>query len=627
MEYKQALPDRILFNIEKPARYTGGEVNSVYKDPDKVDVRFCMCFPDVYEIGMSNLGVQIIYSVINEHENFWCERTYSPWPDLHKIMKEENIPLFTMESQTPVKEMDFLGITLQYEMCYTNVLQILDLSRVPRYNRDRNEDDPIVLGGGTCAYNPEPLADFFDIFYMGEGETQFGNLLTIYNENKKSGGSRLDFLKKAAQVPGMYVPLFYEAAYNEDGTLRSFGPKPEYADVAPVRIIKEACPDMNEAFYPTKPIVPYVQVTQDRAVLEILRGCIRGCRFCQAGVVYRPFRTKNLDVLKKAAVELIDNTGYDELSLSSLSSSDLPWLGKFMDFLLEELGSRNVNISLPSLRIDEFSLDVMSKVQDVKKSSLTFAPEAGTQRLRDVINKGITNEDIMNGASLAFKGGWSRVKLYFMLGQPTETEEDIKGIADIAEELAELYYDEIPKEQRVGKKVQITVSTSFFVPKPHTAFQWEPMLHPEEYLERAHLLNDTIKGLLNKKSIRYMWHDADTTVIEGLLARGDRRIGKVIENVYDDGGIFDAWTEFFDYDRWLRAVENAGLSMDFYVYRRRSLDELLPWDFIDAGASKEFFLREYKNSLAEKVTPNCRERCSGCGAAKFTGGICSAHQG
>ncbi len=624
MTYKTALPDRILMQVEKPARYTGGEINSVIKDKDKVDIRFAMCFPDLYEIGMSHLGIQILYSLFNERDDIWCERVYSPWTDLAAIMKEEGIPLFALESQDPVKDFDFLGITLQYEMAYTNVLQVLDLARIPIHAAERGEDMPIVIGGGPCAYNPEPLADFFDLFYIGEGETQYYRLMDVYKANKAAGGSREDFLKAAALVPGIYVPSLYNVSYNEDGTIAAFVPKE--GSGAPSSVRKEVCEDMDNVFYPEKPIVPYVQATQDRAVLEIQRGCIRGCRFCQAGMIYRPFRTKSLDTLKKCSAQIIDNTGYEELSLSSLSSSDCPHLGPFLDYLIDECNRRNVNISLPSLRIDAFSLDVMSKVQDIKKSMLTFAPEAGTQRMRNVINKGLTEDDIIGGATLAFQGGWSKVKLYFMLGLPTETSEDILGISDLAELIAETYYDVVPRENRIGNKVQITVSTSFFVPKPFTPFQWERMYTPEDYLDRAHLLNDSIKEKLNKKAIRYNWHDAKTTIIEGLLARGDRRLGKVIENAYTGGAVFDAWTENFDYDIWMKAMKDAGLDLDFYVYRERPLDEILPWDFIDIGVTRAFMEREYHNSRAGVVTANCAEKCSGCGASIFKGGICHARQ-
>lgn len=633
---KYALPERILLNVEKPARYTGGEINSVTKDKAKVDVRFAMCFPDLYEIGMSHLGIQILYSMLNEKDDVWCERVYSPWSDLEKIMKEEHIPLFALESQDPVKEFDFLGITLQYEMAYTNVLQILDLSQIPLHASERGEDMPIVIGGGPCVYNPEPLADFFDLFYIGEGETVYFELLDVYKENRKRGGSRLDFLRAASQVEGIYVPSLYEVSYNEDGTIQSFaseewnlktGDGEPQSLKAPEAVKKQVVQDLSAAHYPLKPIIPYVQATQDRAVLEIQRGCIRGCRFCQAGMIYRPLRTRSLETLKTYAREIIKNTGYEELSLTSLSTSDYPEFAELMDFLVEEFKNKKVNISLPSLRIDEFALDVMSKVQDVKKSSLTFAPEAGTQRMRDVINKGITIDDIMYGSEMAFRGGWNKVKLYFMLGLPTEQEADIQGISDLAEQIAELYYDTVPKEERAGK-VQITVSTSFFIPKPFTPFQWEPMYQPEAYLDKAAFLNESIKAQLNKKSIKYNWHDAKTSVIEGLLARGDRRVSKIIEEAYKNGATFDAWTDHFDYENWMRAVDavkDEVPGMDFYVYRRRELDEILPWDYIDAGVTKAFMKREFENAQNETVTKNCKDGCSGCGARVFGGGICLEH--
>ena len=614
---RPALKDSILMKVEKPARYTGGEINSVMKDPKQVDVRFAMCFPDLYEIGMSHLGIQILYSMLNERPDVWCERVYSPWKDLHEIMKEEKIPLFALESQDPVKSFDLLGITLQYEMCYTNILQILDLAGIATYSADRTWEEPIVIGGGPCTYNPEPVADFFDLFYIGEGETVYFELIDLYKACRKAGNTRKEFLQKAAKIRGIYVPCLYEVRYHVDGTISSFAP---FAGTdAPAMVYKQACEDLDQVSYPKSPVIPYVQAAQDRVTLEILRGCIRGCRFCQAGMVYRPFRTRSPEFLKRYADYLIHNTGYEEISLSSLSSSDYPELIELLDHLIEHYKDQKVNISLPSLRIDEFPVDVMNKVQDIRKSSLTFAPEAGTQRMRDVINKGITEENIFTGAGNAFACGWNKVKLYLMLGLPTETAEDVAGIADLSERIAELYYDSVPKEQRKGK-IQITVSTSFFVPKPFTPFQWEAMLRPEEYLEKAFFLNDTIKGLLNKKSIKYNWHDAKTTVIEGLLARGDRRVSKIIELVYRAGGIFDAWTEHFDYDRWMKATEDAGLSMDYYVYRPRALDEILPWDFINAGPSRAFMEREYHKAMQGLTTPNCKESCSGCGASSYPGG-------
>ena len=614
---KLALSDEILMSIDKPARYIGQEVNMAVKDLDKVDIRFAMCFPDVYEIAMSHLGIQILYDMFNKMDGVYCERVYSPWTDLDKIMREKNIPLFTLETQSPVKELDFLGITIQYEMCYTNILQILDLSGIPLHATHRTEDDPIIIGGGPCTYNPEPIADFFDIFYMGEGETQYESLIAAYRENRDNGGSRKDFLKKAANIPGLYVPQFYDVTYNEDGTLNLFMPNIE--DV-PERFTKEIVLDLSITYYPEKPLVPYIRATQDRVVLEIQRGCIRGCRFCQAGMIYRPVRERNIDFLKDLAIKMLKNTGHEEISLSSLSSSDYSKLPELLNFLIEELKGKGVNVSLPSLRVDAFSLDVMSKVQDIKKSSLTFAPEAGSQRMRNVINKGLTEEDILNGCSLAFKGGWNKVKLYFMLGLPTETEEDMRALAELSELVAEKYY-EIPKSERNGK-VMVTASSSFFIPKPFTPFQWAPMCTKDEFQRRAYIVNDRMKEMLNKKSLKYNYHDPDVSIIEGLLASGDRKISKVIEKVYKAGGIYDAWGEYFDYDRWLNALDECGIDLDFYTTRERSLDEIFPWDFINTGVTKEFLKREWRNAMEGKVTPNCKAKCQGCGAAMFEGGIC-----
>lgn len=614
---KLALSDEILMQIDKPARYIGNEVNSVMKDKDEVDIRFAMCFPDVYEIGMSHLGIQILYDMFNQRDDVWCERVYSPWPDLHKVMKDRQIPLFGLESQDPVKEMDFLGITIQYEMCYTNILQVLDLSGIPLKSADRTDQDPIVIGGGPCTYNPEPMADFFDLFYLGEGEVSYDALFSLYKQTKAFGAGREAFLRQASRIPGIYVPSLYETAYYEDGTIKSFTPR--YEDV-PAVVEKQLVMDMTEAVYPEKPVVPFIKATQDRVVLEIQRGCIRGCRFCQAGMVYRPTREKHVERLKDLALKMLKATGHEEISLSSLSSSDYSQLQELVNFLIEEFKGKGINISLPSLRIDAFSLDVMSKVQDIKKSSLTFAPEAGSQRLRDVINKGLTRDVILEGAGMAFEGGWNKVKLYFMLGLPTETEDDMRAIPELANEIAARYY-EIPKEQRNGK-CQITISTSFFVPKPFTPFQWAGMHTPEDYIGRAKIVNSAVKEQLNRKSIKYNWHEADVTVLEGILARGDRRVGQAILKVYENGGIFDAWSEFFEYQRWISAFFECGIDPDFYTMRERPLDEILPWDFIDAGVSKEFLKREWKNAMEEAVTPNCRMRCSGCGANKFGGGIC-----
>ena len=615
---KLALSDEILLKISQPARYIGGEVNMVKKDPSKVAVRFAMCFPDVYEIGMSHLGIQILYDMFNRRDDVYCERVYSPWMDLDPIMREQKIPLFAVESQDPIKKFDFLGITIQYEMCYTNILQVLELSQIPLHAEDRTEEDPIVIGGGPCTYNPEPIAPFFDLFYMGEGEVVYFDLIDRYKEIKARGGSRKEFLEQAAQIPGIYVPGFYDVTYKEDGTIEAMTPNNPHA---PQTVSKQLVMDMSDTWYPEKPVVPYLRATQDRVVLEIMRGCIRGCRFCQAGMVYRPVRERSLEELKRLARTMLKSTGHEEISLSSLSSSDYTKLEGIVNFLIDEFDGKGVNVSLPSLRIDAFSLDVMSKVQDVKKSSLTFAPEAGSQRLRNVINKGLTEENILNGSAEAFKGGWNRVKLYFMLGLPTETVEDLQGIAELSEKVAEVYYDTVPKEQRHGK-VQVTASTSFFVPKPFTPFQWAPMCTKEQFLERASIVNHRMKEMLNKKSLRYNWHEADVTVLEGVLARGDRKVAAVIEEAYRQGAIYDSWSEYFNNDIWMKAFETCGVDIDFYTTRERSLDEVFPWDFIDAGVTKDFLKREWANAQAETVTPNCRMRCSGCGVRKYGGGVC-----
>lgn len=619
-ERKLFLENEILMTVEKPSRYTGGELNSVIKNKDEVSVRFAMCFPDIYEIGMSHLGISIIYGLLNSYEDVWCERVFSPWLDLDKIMRDRNIPLFALESQDPIYDFDFLGVTLQYEMCYTNVLQVLDLSRIPIFSKERDESHPIVIGGGPCVYNPEPIADFFDIFYIGEGETKYRELLDLYKECKKGDYSRKDFLRKASHIEGIYVPSLYDVKYNDEGFILSMDPI--YEDV-PDKVKKEVVADLDDTFYPLKPIVPFIRAVQDRIVLEVQRGCIRGCRFCQAGQIYKPIRERSVEKLIEYADELIKNTGYEELSLTSLSTSDYSGLNELLEYLIVKCNEKKINISLPSLRIDAFSLDVMNKVQDVRKSSLTFAPEAGSQKMRNVINKGLTKEDIINGASLAFEGGWNKVKLYFMLGLPFEEDDDIVGIAELCDSIARTYYEVVPKEKRMGR-VQITASTSFFIPKPFTAFQWAPMNNMEQFIDKAKLTKKSIVSMLNQKSISYHYHEAGTSVVEGMLARGDRKLSEAIKYVYDKGCLFDAWTDEYKHDIWMEAFEKTGCSLDFYIFRTRDDDEIFPWDFIDIGVNKSYLLREWHNAKEGTVTDNCKTKCAGCGAGTFKCGICIA---
>lgn len=613
-----ALSDNILQQIEKPARYIGNETNVIKKDLTQVKIRFCMCFPDVYEIGMSHLGMQILYDLLNQRADTYCERVYAPWVDLDAILREQHIPLFALESQDPIRQFDFLGITLQYEMCYTNVLQILDLSGIPIFAKDRTQADPIVIGGGPCAYNPEPIAAFFDFFYIGEGETAYDAILDLYLKNQQQNGTRRQFLEQVAQIEGMYVPALYDVSYQEDGTIAAFTPNHVNAKKT---IRKQVVSDFSSVSYPKKPLVPFLKVTQDRAVLEVQRGCMRGCRFCQAGMIYRPLREKDVEQLKQAAQQILEETGQEEISLSSLSTSDYRELEQFVLYLVQFCKERKINISLPSLRIDAFSLDIMSKVQNVKKSSLTFAPEAGSQRLRDVINKGLTEQEILTGALQAFHGGWNRVKLYFMLGLPTETNADIEAIAALADQIAKEYYQNIPKEQRTGR-VQVLVSTSFFVPKPFTPFQWVAMDSNEMFLEKQRYLNQKLRQQCNHKSLQYHWHEAELTLLEGVFARGDRKLSAVLYDAYRSGCLYDAWSEHFSYEKWMAAFQKNQIDPLFYTSRKRPITEILPWDFIDIGVSRKFLEKEYERAQKEIVTPNCRKACAGCGASQFHGGVC-----
>ncbi|MBP5632620.1 MAG: TIGR03960 family B12-binding radical SAM protein [Clostridia bacterium] len=609
------LPDSMLLSVEKPGRYIGGELNSVIKADGQYDVHMAMCFADVYDIGMSHLGFKLLYHLLNDQERVWCERVFAPWPDLEDKMRAGGYRLFTLESQCEARTLDMLSFSLQYEMSYTNVINMLDLAGVPVKSKDRDESDPIVFCGGPSANNTEPMAEFFDFYNLGEGEEMLPEIVEVYRQCKLAGKNRSETLKEIAHVSGVYVPAFYDCTFDESGMFASLEPKPEYADIAPKRIRKRLVSDFERSYLPETMIVPNIEVVHDRIMLEIFRGCTRGCRFCQAGFIYRPVRERTPETLVKAAKKLLDSTGYEEISMLSLSTSDYSRLGELTDDLLEITVPKRVSIALPSLRLDSFSFELMEKVSAVRKSGLTFAPEAGTQRLRDIINKGVNEEDLLRSCRTAFEGGWSTVKLYFMLGLPFETDEDLIGIAELAHKVLALY-DEI-HAGRKARRPNITVSVSTFVPKPFTPFQWAPQIPVPEIIRRQNVIKEHLS-----RRVSFSWHDPETSVLEGAISRGDRRIGDVIYDVWKAGARFDAWQEFLDYGRWMEAFAKNGLHAEDFNRRERGLDEALPWDHVDVGVTKAFLKRELGRAQQGIVTPNCAEKCSGCGVQSYGRGIC-----
>ena len=603
--------EHILPKVQKPARYTGGEYNAVVKDKKSVSVRYALCFPDTYEIGMSNLGCRILYGVMNEEKDIWCERCYAPWGDMEEEMRREGLLLYGLESGDPIADFDIIGFSLGYEMAYTNVLNMLDLAGLPIRSAERKELTPLVVAGGTCCYNPEPLSPFVDMFVLGEGEEVTLEYIRLYQQAKQEGWSKEEFLVEAAKIPGVYVPSLYDVTYHEDGRVAAVTPK----DGAPATVTKRIIQDMDKAYFPVKTIIPSTEIVHDRVMLELFRGCIRGCRFCQAGYAYRPVRNRSPKLLAEYGKAACEDSGYQEMTLSSLSSTDYPCLMELCDELLDYCAPRDIGLSLPSLRADTFSMNLMERLQRVRKGGLTFAPEAGTQRLRDAINKNLKEEDLLQSCRTAFAGGWNGVKLYFMLGLPTETDEDVLAIADLARKV---YFTWKEYASNKARGVRITVSTSWFVPKPHTAFQWDAQIPVEEYQRRVNLLRDALK---RDKSITYNWHDPETSYLEAIFSRGDRRLADVLEYAWQNGAKFDSWSEYFDYQRWMDALEHCGLNGDFYAHRVREKDEVFPWSVPSVGVTRDFLWRERELCYQSVTTPDCRSRCSGCGANKLlTGG-------
>ncbi|MCR5636939.1 MAG: TIGR03960 family B12-binding radical SAM protein [Clostridiales bacterium] len=604
--------ERLLLKVQKPGRYTGGELNEVIKDKKDIDVRFAFCFPDIYEVGMSHLGIKILYSLFNEVPYIWCERVFAPWTDMEELMLKNDIPLFALESGDYITDFDFIGFTLQYELSYTTMLNMLKLAKIPLKSKDRHDLRQIVVAGGPCACNPEPVADFVDIFFIGEGEEVDLEVIELYRECRKEGLTRDEFLRKASQIKGVYVPALYDINYNDDGTVREIIPK----HCAPEKIEKRIMMDLDNTYFPDKFIVPMIEIIHDRAVSEIFRGCIRGCRFCQAGFMNRPVREKSIDTINDQCRKICDSTGYDEISLSSLSSSDYTRIQPLLDKMLSWTEKEKVSISLPSLRVDGFSDELVSKIKTVRKSGLTFAPEAGSQRMRNVINKNVFEDELLQTCTKAFSGGWNKVKLYFMIGLPTETYDDVAAIAELGQKVVNAYYS-CPDKPK-GQPVTVTLSTASFVPKPFTPFQWEPQDTRDELMKKQYHLKDSVTS----RKINYNYHDSKTSFLEAVFARGDRKLCKVMEKACKYGMRFDSWEECFDFDKWMSLFEECGIDPAFYANRRRSFDEVLPWDHIDYGVNKKFLIEECKRAYKAETTPNCREKCSGCGAAKYKGGVC-----